>query len=562
MHRRLAVWMCALILAATAVALPSRTTPTVDAAAACTDWKSTYAAPTTIRVLRTSGPAAGTVQVVPFRAYVENVMAWEWPETYPLQALRAGAVAVKQFGWYYAIHWRGGKAAGGACYDVVDTATDQLYRPETRSAGPTQLKAVASTWSLTIRRKRNGRPGKFILTGYHPGSVATCGGEKNGFRLYQKGVKACANAGMSSEQIARVYYGGSLQLTDTGRHNTAGKLHGHGDIGAIVPNGDDVAVHVHQSSGSAFVPPTAPDIVAVDDDDTLSRISADVDGDGDEELVMLISDGDTAQHIEVRHPEGQGFGDADPGLTWDSATAGMTFESRRDGRPAVRLAAGDVDSDGDDDLLLVVTEADPTTGSVGVLESWKTSLQPLATAFAGAFDPGTSGLYAGDATGDGRADIIIETATATGLTYRVLATQATPASAAIAMSAPTTWYTGAGLTTAGTRTIVTDYDRDSRDDLMLAIGTVSGLTYRALHSTGKLFQGIDLYNSSIAVDRVKLISSDVNRDGRGDVVAYTRLSDGSFGTRLYVYKSVGDDLAKNELWDEDTTLDWETVEPY
>jgi peptidoglycan hydrolase-like amidase len=171
MHRRLAAWVCALTLAASAVALPS-TAATVEAAAACTDWSSAYAPPTTIRVLRSYGSASGKVQAVPFRAYVENVMAWEWPETYPTHALRVGAVAVKQYGWYYARTWRGGKAKSGACYDVKDTSTDQIYRPETRSAGPRVLAAIAATWNLSIRRKRDGQPGRFILTGYVPGSVA------------------------------------------------------------------------------------------------------------------------------------------------------------------------------------------------------------------------------------------------------------------------------------------------------------------------------------------------------------------------------------------------------
>ena len=91
--------------------------------------------------------------------------AWEWPEAYPTQALRAGAVAVKQYGWYYARKWRGGKTASGVCYDVKDTSADQIYRPETRSAGPKQRKAVAATWNLSIRRMRNGKPGRVFFTG-------------------------------------------------------------------------------------------------------------------------------------------------------------------------------------------------------------------------------------------------------------------------------------------------------------------------------------------------------------------------------------------------------------
>ena len=303
MHRRLAAWVCALTLAAIAVALPS-SAPTVEAATACTNWKSTYTPPATIRVLRSYGAASGKVQVVPFRDYVENVMAWEWPEAYPTQALRAGAVAVKQYGWYYARTWRGGKTSSGACYDVKDTSADQIYRPETRNAGPNQLKAVAMTWNLSIRRTRHGTPGTFILTGYLPGSVATCGAERNGYRLYQKGVKACANDGLTYEQIARIYYGKTLQLTDPGRHNIAGGANGPGDSGAVVPHASDIDVHVLQSSGTTFVVGATPDNQPTDDSATLARISADLDGDGFDELISLIADGPTSQHLEVRKPSG------------------------------------------------------------------------------------------------------------------------------------------------------------------------------------------------------------------------------------------------------------------
>jgi hypothetical protein len=39
-------------------------------------------------------------------------------------------VAVKQYGWYRAMSWRGKTAPDGNCYDVVDSTLDQLYEPE------------------------------------------------------------------------------------------------------------------------------------------------------------------------------------------------------------------------------------------------------------------------------------------------------------------------------------------------------------------------------------------------------------------------------------------------
>ena len=301
MHRRLAAWVCALTLAASAVALPS-TAATVEAAAACTNWKSTYAPPTTIRVLRSYGAAAGKVQVVPFRAYVENVMAWEWPETYPTQALRArrrGGQAVR-------LVLRADVAGRQDGQRRVLRRQGHLGRPDLSPRDAQRRPAAAERRGGDLEPEHPAqarrKPGRFILTGYVPGSISTCGAEKNGYRLYQKGVKACAKAGMTSEQIARVYYGSTLELTDPGRHNIAGTLNGRGDTGAVVPTAEGIDVHVLASTGSAFTAPADPDAQTTSDAVTLGRVSADVDGDGDDELVSLVSDGPTSQHIEVRQP--------------------------------------------------------------------------------------------------------------------------------------------------------------------------------------------------------------------------------------------------------------------
>ena len=50
-----------------------------------------------------------------------------------------GALAVKQYGWYYTMHWRGGSCqvtnpddgtTTVECYDVKDGTLDQIYKPE------------------------------------------------------------------------------------------------------------------------------------------------------------------------------------------------------------------------------------------------------------------------------------------------------------------------------------------------------------------------------------------------------------------------------------------------
>ena len=65
-----------------------------------------------------------------------------------------------------------------------------------------------------------------------------------------------------------------------------------------------------------------------------------------------------------------------------------------------------------------------------------------------------------------------------------------------------------------------------------------------------------------AIDRIKLATSDVNHDGRGDMVVFARHADSSPGTRVYVYRSKGTSLAGGELWRDAPDLDWQAVEPY
>jgi hypothetical protein len=133
-------------------------------------------------------------------------MAAEWPSTWPIESMRAGAVAVKQYAWYYAIHWRGGSGTGG-CYDVVDNNNDQIYKPETYTPAASHIQAVESTWSESITKN-----GSFILTGYRPGLDVACGSDSDGSHLFQHSARNCAIAGHVGEEILQMYYGPGLLI--------------------------------------------------------------------------------------------------------------------------------------------------------------------------------------------------------------------------------------------------------------------------------------------------------------------------------------------------------------
>ena len=203
MRRRLA----AILVLTAMLWLPAvSTAPIVNAGSSCTGWGSTRIPPTSIRVYRTTGPHAGTVQTVDFKTYVEVVLAAEWPPSWPTAALQSGAVAVKGYGWYYAMNSRGGSGSGG-CYDVIDNSNDQVYWPESKSATAGEVAAVEATWYESVTRG-----GSITLTGYRPGNDVACGSDSDGAHLFQHSARNCAAAGMTADQILQTYYGPNVAL--------------------------------------------------------------------------------------------------------------------------------------------------------------------------------------------------------------------------------------------------------------------------------------------------------------------------------------------------------------
>ena len=188
------------IFALSVLAIPQVTSPEPAAAgSSCTAWASLSTPPRTIRVLRTR---TGRVETVDFRTYVARVMAsGEWPSRLRTATLEAGALATKQYAWYYAMkgHHRSYYVRGGKCYDVRDDTSDQLYKNYARPTSR-QWQAVSKTWGLTLRKN-----GNFFLTGYRAGTHADCAADANGWKLYAKSVQDCANQGWTYQRILTRY---------------------------------------------------------------------------------------------------------------------------------------------------------------------------------------------------------------------------------------------------------------------------------------------------------------------------------------------------------------------
>ncbi len=98
------------------------------------------APPATIRVCRSSGE----VDVVPFKEYVKVVLPVEFPADWPVEVLRAGAVAIKSYAWFHVRY-----PASDRC-DLGDTTRYQLYDPSKQRRTAVSDRAVEETWHLRL----------------------------------------------------------------------------------------------------------------------------------------------------------------------------------------------------------------------------------------------------------------------------------------------------------------------------------------------------------------------------------------------------------------------------
>ena len=190
------------ILIAVAVLVPMQTISAPAAAAgarpSCPGWTSTTRPPDYIRVLRRH---SGQVDRVPFKTYVITVLGKEWPSYLPQAVIDAGAVAVKQYGWFHAMG-NGRVSRSGQCYDVTDGVGDQLYKPGKSRIRQDHYTAVAATWGVRLLKN-----GSLFMTGYRTGSKGVCGHDATGWKLFARSATRCADRGDSFLTILRIYYG-------------------------------------------------------------------------------------------------------------------------------------------------------------------------------------------------------------------------------------------------------------------------------------------------------------------------------------------------------------------
>ena len=186
---------------------PRKPAPSPTLTGGCTGYFSNTVAPATIRV---DNVGTNSIQTYNFQYYAENVLPDEWPNPSPAEAYEAGAIAVKEYGWYWVNNWRDG-SLGGECYDVQggtygntghegDCDTNyQCFIPGTATAATND--AFYSTWPSLITRS-----GGIFETSYVAGPVGVACERVDGNTMYQNGTVTCADDGDAWPQILSTYY--------------------------------------------------------------------------------------------------------------------------------------------------------------------------------------------------------------------------------------------------------------------------------------------------------------------------------------------------------------------
>ncbi len=175
----------------------------------CTGYSSQTTPPTTIRVLVRTSSTAATIQTVDFQTYVNNVLPNEWLPSWDEEALKAGAVAVKSYAWYWVTHFGGYVGSETDCFDVTDDTSFQVYRAD--SASTRTSTAVAASWPVALRR--DGKIVQASYLAYLDSSSETCGASTNGNQLSQYGTQACAEASTGNKYnviLGKYYSAASL----------------------------------------------------------------------------------------------------------------------------------------------------------------------------------------------------------------------------------------------------------------------------------------------------------------------------------------------------------------
>ena len=145
-----------------------------------------------------------TVETVDFNYYVKHVLPNEWINSWPAESLRAGAMAVKMYAWYWVA--LGGKWPDA---DVYDSTCDQVYNSNYSYASTDEAVDYAWNWLLT----EDG----YLVQAFYRAYYSQCeGAGLAGSCMGQWDSKDLAEDGYTWDQILYTFYLGTQLSTMSG----------------------------------------------------------------------------------------------------------------------------------------------------------------------------------------------------------------------------------------------------------------------------------------------------------------------------------------------------------
>ncbi len=193
-------------------------------AAGCSGYYSDVNPPSTIRIYHNNPLKGPDYQIYTrdFKTYAKESHPHEWNSGWAIGSLQAGAMAVRNYAWYWVNRWRGGWA-NGQCYDVDSSTSYQAWAPCPGLfcwRNPNTDEAVDSVWNARITWNE-GAGGQIFESLHKQGYRDQCGqyngGQAPGNDMSQYGSAACASQGEQWGRILqRYYFSQPLVLLDEG----------------------------------------------------------------------------------------------------------------------------------------------------------------------------------------------------------------------------------------------------------------------------------------------------------------------------------------------------------
>ncbi|MFX3617814.1 MAG: SpoIID/LytB domain-containing protein [Sporolactobacillus sp.] len=161
--------------------------------------------PSTIRVYLRS---KGVVENHKFDTYLRDVLPNEWVASWDSDSLKAGAVSVRSFGWYY----RNYPKYDSIGADVDDTTACQIFKDGSHMSSTDS--AISATQGEAIIYGSKEIPGYFKAGSYGTGRDSSSYNFYN--NAYQNGEHYYANQGRSYRWMLSYYYPETSVITGNG----------------------------------------------------------------------------------------------------------------------------------------------------------------------------------------------------------------------------------------------------------------------------------------------------------------------------------------------------------